>query len=288
MSEELTARVARIAADRTSGASELLLEVGGMLGEAISQGVDLSPIARSLIRGQPSMAPIWNLVGQALASANHPSTFAHYVAQLARAPQTLTRHAASLLLLDAGADPLRIVTISYSGTVLLTLRSLAANRLLTVSCAEGHPALEGRRLARGLAAVGVAVTHYADAALAQALDGAAAVLVGADAVAPDWFLNKSGTRMLAAAAAQQGVPLYVCATRDKFVSRAIAKRLSVRDESPSEIWPAPPPGVTVRNRYFETTPLDLVGAVISDVGVLGAALVPDACHSPHEALLLAL
>jgi translation initiation factor 2B subunit (eIF-2B alpha/beta/delta family) len=44
----------------------------------------------------------------------------------------------------------------------------------------------------------------------------------------------------------------------------------------------------VRNRYFERTPLDLVGAVISDIGVLGAALVPDACHVPHEALLLDL
>jgi translation initiation factor 2B subunit (eIF-2B alpha/beta/delta family) len=114
------------------------------------------------------------------------------------------------------------------------------------------------------------------------------VVVGADAVSPDWFLNKSGTRMLATAAAQQGVPLYVCATRDKFVSRAIAGRLSIRDESPSEIWPAPPAGVTVRNRYFEPTPVDLVSAVISDIGVLGAALVPDACHSPYEALLLGL
>jgi hypothetical protein len=36
------------------------------------------------------------------------------------------------------------------------------------------------------------------------------------------------------------------------------------------------------------TPLDLVTAVISDLGVLGAALVPDACVSPHEALLLNL
>ena len=134
----------------------------------------------------------------------------------------------------------------------------------------------------------MAVTHYADAALAQALEGADAVVIGADAVSPDWFLNKSGTRMLAAAAAQQGVPVYVCATRDKLVSRAVAARLSVRDESPSEVWPSPPSGVTVRNRYFEPTPLDLVSAVISDIGVLGAALVPDACHSPHEALLLDL
>lgn len=287
MADDLKGRVARLAADRTSGASELLVEVGSVLTEGLLEGLDLRPIARDLVRGQPSIAPVWNLVGQALASVDDPSAFAHYLAQLDRAPQILARHAAGMLLLDAGVNALQIVTISFSGTVLLTLRGLGADRL-RVSCAEGQPALEGRRMAQRLAAEGIAVTHYADAALAQALDGADAVVVGADAVSPDWFLNKSGTRMLAAAAAQQGVPCYVCATRDKFVSRAIANRLRIRDESPAEIWPAPPPGITVQNRYFEATPLDLVSAVISDIGVLGAPLVPDACHSPHEALLLDL
>ena len=288
MAADLDSRIARIAADRTSGASELVGDVAAVLTEALGQGLDLRPLARDLVRGQPSMAPIWNLVGQALASVSNPAAFAHYVAQLARAPRALARQAGSLLLTETGSAPLRIVTISFSRTVLLTLQGLAANRPVQVACAEGQPALEGRRLAQRLAEEGIPVTHYADAAVAQALDGADAVIVGADAVSPDWFLNKSGTRMLAAAAAQQGVPLYICATREKLVSRGIATRLSVRDESPSEIWPSPPTGVTVRNRYFEPTPLDLVSAVISDIGVLGAAMVPDACYSPHESLLLDL
>ena len=143
-------------------------------------------------------------------------------------------------------------------------------------------------MAERLAAQGIPVTHYTDAGLGQALDDADAVVVGADAISPDGFLNKSGTQMLAAAAAQQGTPFYVCATRDKFLPSAIAARLMIREESPSEIWSTPPAGVTVRNRYFEMTPLDLVTAVISDLGVLGAALVPDACVSPHEELLLNL
>src|SRR5436190_1738139 len=81
-----------------------------------------------------------------------------------------------------------------------------------------RPALEGRRLASRLAAAGIAVTYFSDAAISQALGGADAVVFGADAVAPEWFLNKSGTRMLAAAAGQQGLPVHVIATRDKFVS----------------------------------------------------------------------
>jgi translation initiation factor eIF-2B subunit delta len=288
MGPDLDRRVADIAANRRSGASELLVEMAAVLMDALAAGVDLKPLARQIIQAQPSMAPAWNLIGHALGATSDPAAFAHYVAQLTRAPRTVAHHAAALLLTDAEAGPLRLVTISFSGTVLLTLQTLAAEHQLQVASAEGQPALEGRRMAEQLAPHGILVTHYPDAGLGQALDDADAVLVGADAISPDGFLNKSGTRMLAAAAAQQGTPFYVCATRDKFLPSAIADRLTIRAEPPAEIWPTPPPGVTVRNRYFEITSLDLVTAVISDLGVLGAALVPDACVSPHEELLLNL
>ena len=39
-----------------------------------------------------------------------------------------------------------------------------------------------------------------------------------------------------------------------------------------------PAGVTVRNPYFERTPLDIVTAIISDIGVLGTGMVPDVCE----------
>ena len=118
----------------------------------------------------------------------------------------------------------------------------------------------------------------ADAAIAQALGSADVVLVGADAIAPTWFLNKTGTRMLAAAASQQGVPVYVVASRDKFVGRELATRLVIRSGEPSEVWDSPPAGVDVRNPYFELIPLDLVTAVISDVGILGTGMIPDVCE----------
>ena len=121
------------------------------------------------------------------------------------------------------------------------------------------------------------VSCFSDAALGHALTSADAVLVGADAVAPEWFLNKSGTRMLAAAAAQQGMPFYVVATRDKFVSHAVAGRLIAREGGSGEIWEAPPPGVTVRNPYFETVPLDLVASLITDMGVLAPSSAAEVC-----------
>jgi methylthioribose-1-phosphate isomerase len=95
-------------------------------------------------------------------------------------------------------------------------------------------------------------------------------------------MNKSGTRMLAAAASQQGIPVHVLASRDKFVSRALAARLANRDGGAGEIWGDAPEGVIVPNPYFERTPLDVITAVISDFGVLGAALVPEACAAVHD------
>ena len=89
------------------------------------------------------------------------------------------------------------------------------------------------------------------------------------------------------AAGAAGVPAYVTATRDKFVIPALWSRLTIRDESPDEVWDAPPDGVHVRNRYFETVPLDLTTGVISDVGVLGSDMVREVCASLEEPLLLA-
>jgi translation initiation factor 2B subunit (eIF-2B alpha/beta/delta family) len=285
---DIADRIGLLRADRTSGASELVSQAAAILSEVLAAGWDVRHVGGELVRAQPSMAPMWNLVACALRSGTDPAVFSRYVERIERGPSILAQHGAQLLELGAEARPLQLVTFSGSRTVQLLIESTAQRRGLVVAVAEGRPALEGRRFAEILAARGIRITFYTDAALAQALDGADALVVGADAVSPTWFLNKSGTRMLAAAAAQQGVPVYVCATRDKFLSSAVAGRLVIRDEPADEIWPSPPPGVTVRNRYFERIPLDLVSAVVSDAGVLDPSMMPEACSSSYDRLVLNL
>src|SRR6185503_7979956 len=179
---------------------------------------------------------------------------------------------------EASDRPLHLVSISCSGSVVVAVKAIQAARTVRVSCSESRPALEGRRLAAELVAAGIAVTYFSDAAIADALGSADAVLVGADAIAATWLLNKTGTRMLAAAATQQGVPVYVVASRDKFVGQELAARLVIRSGDPAEVWDSAPRGVDVRNPYFELIPLDLVTAVISDVGILGTGMIPDVCE----------
>jgi translation initiation factor 2B subunit (eIF-2B alpha/beta/delta family) len=282
---DLIRRVELIASDRESGASEILDAALEVLREALRSGEPMQPIVRALVTAQPAMASLWSAGGAALGAEGEPGRFERFVQQVARAPRILSRFAVELLTTGVPATaPLRIVTLSFSRSVAVALEAVHAQRTLRVSCAESRPALEGRRLAARLSAAGITVTCYTDAGIGQALASADAVVLGADAVAPEWFLNKSGSRMLAAAAAQQGVPVYVVATRDKFVPHAVAARLEVREGPPAEIWPSPPAGVTVRNAYFEPTPIDVVTAVISDLGVLGAGLVPDACNAQPDLL----
>jgi translation initiation factor eIF-2B subunit delta len=291
MTPEFTRRIAVLASDRESGASEILDEALAILADALASGADLIPIARGLCLAQPTMAPIWNATLAALAGRDDPERFTRFTQRVARAPDALARFALECFSDAEAMDqpgnarraaPLRLVTISFSRSVARVLEVLGQTRSLRVACSEGRPALEGRRLATRLAEVGVPVTCFTDAAIGHALGGADAVLVGADAVAAEWFLNKSGTRMLAATAAQEGVPLYVLASRDKFVSHTIANRLAGREGGSAEVWQGAPAGVAVRNPYFESTPLDLVTAIITDAGVLGAALAPEVCASMEE------
>jgi translation initiation factor 2B subunit (eIF-2B alpha/beta/delta family) len=274
MRPELQNRIARLAADRESGASEILRETLAILRAGFEVEGELAEVARAVCLAHPSMGSMWNAGNAALAGEAALTRFAQRVS---RAPEAVRRFSLELLGKTAGDRALRVVTISYSRTVLDVLVALAGARTLQVACSEARPALEGRTLAVRLAASGVAVTVFGDAAIAHALGEADAVVVGADAVTPDVFLNKSGTRMLAAAAALQGVPCYVVASRDKFVNRETAARLQPREGAGEEIWPESPRNVTVRNPYFEATPLDLVAALVTDAGVVGPASAADVC-----------
>lgn len=283
---ELMRRIARLASDRESGASDILDETLRILHEARAAGAPMKAVAAAVCRAQPSMAPVWNAALEALASDEFPDRLERFTQRVARASGAMARFAAQAFSTDVGSAPLHLVTISLSRSVTVVLDAVRRDRPIRVSCSESRPALEGRRLAERLAAGGVPVTCFSDAAIAHALAAADAVVVGADAIGPEWFLNKTGTRMLAAAAAQQGVPVYVAATREKFVSHAVGTRLAIREGAPAEIWAAPPRGIDVRNPYFESTPLDMVTMVISDAGLLGIGMVPDVCKGVHDPLIL--
>ena len=285
---QLDELIRSIQTDQTSGASELLPQVLTALALAAETGQTVGTAA-AVCRAQPSMAPIWNAAIAAINATNgEPSLLERLHHRRHRALPAITRFAA--LLHEGVPHPLRVMTYSRSGTVEGVIRARhAEGRISVVMCSESRPALEGRRLATSLAGAGIPVELFSDGALSSALEQTDVVLVGADAVAADGFINKAGTRALAAAALHGGVPVYVLASTDKLVMPALAPYLTLREGPPEPLWAQPPAGVRVRNRAFERVPLDLMAAAITDIGVLGAGMVDDACRalespSAHRAL----
>ena len=259
----------RLAGDTASSATALFSSVAALLADARARGPEARRVAvRRACRAQPSMGAIWNLAAAAL---DESDLFDRLVRRAARSTAAAARHAAQLL----DGEARRVITCSRSAAVEASIRALACPAV----CAESRPALEGRALAASLAGQGVPVTVVADAAIASDLSAGDVVLVGADAIAGGWFINKTGTGQLCAAAFLAGVPAYAVSGREKCVPGSIAAALSLRSGDPSPLWPDAPRGVRLDNAFFERVPLDRIAGVITDAGLLAGDMIAAACEA---------
>lgn len=272
-----------IVADRDRGASLLALDALALLERAAAEAprsagglAQLSDLARALRASRPSMPVIANLVNLAMHEATQRATAEEMVAAAERAAQDVRDRALESrgqAAREAGAL-LRgtVLTHSASETVTKALRAaFRGGTLRKVVVAEGRPGFEGRAVARALAAEGAEVLLVVDAALGLHAREADVALVGADAVLADGSLvNKVGTRLLGLACARAGTPLYAAADRFKI---SAATSLPLEEKQSAEVWPDAPPGVTVRNIYFDRTEADLVAGYATDAGFLAPAAV---------------
>jgi len=277
----LNERIRAIAEDHLSGATALSERAAEVLREA----VELSPattvealraevldIGERVLRAHPNMAPlvhVMNTVARAIAEAatleearsaarQALDRFHHERQEQARA---LEEHAYELI-----PDGARVLTHSFRATALAALRTARERgRRFSIVCTESRPLCEGRRLVERLLTLDLPVTLIVDAAIAEWAGRCTLALVGADCVAPEGVVNKIGTRLLALAARERHLPIYALAESSKFFPLPLS--LS-RPQSPTEIWETPPPGLTIWNEYFETTPLELFTGIITERGLL--------------------
>ena len=286
LEEKLVQRVAAIESDHVSGASTLAGQAVDVLYEALGLGPSVvERIGGALCRAQPAMAPIWNATALALGSDGEKS-LGLLRSRMTRAPESMAKVLSRLLLPEPAAahrPTLSLATVSQSGSVRACLTALADVADLRVICAEGRPMYEGRLMAAELAQAGIAVTLCTDAAVGvvvgEAESAVDAVLTGADAVTPDWFLNKCGTHLLATAAASAGIPVYVLASRSTFLNPILSGAVHGRVGPAQEVWPSPPSDVDVVNPYFERVPLEVVSTFVTDVGPIGTGSVYQICES---------
>ena len=179
------------------------------------------------------------------------------------------------------------------GDVVLThCNSKAALSVMTTAWKEGkkfevyatetRPRFQGRLTAHALARAGIPVTLILDDAVRYFMQDVDTVLVGADAITANGALvNKVGTSMVALAAHEVHVKVFVAAESYKFSPETmIGELVEIEERDPSEIISAKELGqlgrVHVRNPSFDLTPPEFIDLIITERGIippLGAMLI---------------
>lgn len=275
--------VERIRRDRRSGASALLAEgiEAARLFLAASRRLPpsrltpaLEKFTLQLTESQPSMAVFLRLANALWLESGEeeggPPTWdglhdalIRYVGRIEQSLRATVRRAAALI--RSGS---LVLTYSNSTAVKLALwQAMARGRRFEVVCSESRPMCEGVALARRLAALGIPVHLVVDAVLAEWIEAADLILMGADAITPDVVVNKVGTEPFLQVAHRTGIPAYVLADSSKWLPVALARHCHVRDEPAVEIVRPKVPNVQVHNWYFGTSALSLVTGVVWEGGV---------------------
>lgn len=264
MRAEISAAVQEIREDRERGARQLALAALQALASVAPTCAteELREAARALALARPLMAAIANAVAWAwsrlLETGDAPRAIGEVMAVVEMALEGLATAARGIL--PTGT----LMTYSYSSTVVEVLGRVEPGRLII---SEGRPLNEGLKTARELAEAGVSMTLITEAQMALFVQEADAVVVGADTILPDGgFVNKVGTRLLALAAGDARVPLYVLSETLKVAAASAPKRFAAEEGRAREVYGEK--WLEVRNVYFEVTPARLVTAYITEDGLL--------------------
>ncbi|MBB6647099.1 translation initiation factor 2 [Halobellus ruber] len=264
--------------DRTHGSAWIAARALEVLRDAATEAETwetVAAVARDLRTARPEMAAVANAVDRAVAAAEpvpaEPDAVVDCAVTVLDAVLAAGDGAAQAAVGRLGdADATAVATLSRSGTVRTALASLSPDRLVV---AESRPEREGVGVAeRAATDTDAAVTLTTEAGLPTALTevDVDAALVGADAVTPAGdVVNKTGTRILALAARDAGVPTYVVASTLKIRPADGGESVPEQPSPPEAVYDGDA-DVSVHAPTFETVPGALVDGVATEEGVLDA------------------
>ena len=253
----------------------------------------LSDAARILLRTRPTAVSLPNGIRYVMHRVNQARVKATSAAEI------------KLVAIEAADDFVELTRTAVErigkigarrirdGDVVLThCNSKAALSVMTTAWKEGkkfevyatetRPRFQGRLTAHALARAGIPVTLILDDAVRYFMQDVDTVLVGADAITANGALvNKVGTSMVALAAHEVHVKVFVAAESYKFSPETmIGELVEIEERDPSEIISGKELGqlgrVHVRNPSFDLTPPEFIDLIITERGIippLGAMLI---------------
>ena len=160
-----------------------------------------------------------------------------------------------------------IMTISSSTMVnQILLQAHSLKKRFHVYSLKSHPPDEGVHSAEFLLQENIKTTLIADAEMGLFMPQMNFVLIGADRVFEDGFVNKAGTLPLLVTAKHFNVPVYLAFDTWKILLKQ-DKAIKFLERENSEIYNNKKHKLHVQNFYFESIPLNLVQKVICEEGV---------------------
>ncbi|SFX10803.1 translation initiation factor eIF-2B [Marinospirillum alkaliphilum] len=283
--EEFKARRLRaVKADLNSGASVLARKAledimdyadACEVADVAELQVEITDLADRLSGARPSMVVVSNVLK-------------HFVATLPDLPDDLKKargraavHAEEVIeqvqqaqaravefCMNELTDGMTIMTHSVSSSVMqLFTACQRSGKQINAIITESRPGMEGRNLARYLNKLGVQTQFITEAQMAHFVVQADKVIVGADSLLRDGSLvNKTGTRLLALAAKDAGIPFWVLA--ESFKHSLVLPEDVVLEEMPEEeLQLESMPNVQLHNIYFDLIPARLITAWADEQGV---------------------
>jgi len=292
ISAEITGLIDEIRDDKTHGASELArqavkaLKIAAECSQAESAKeflLEQTQIGQWLVSARPAMAPMFNIISRLLGPIAKKakgmdldsirqltiSKADEVVSDSLQAIAQIAKYGSRLI-----ADGDRIMTHSYSSTVVAVLKeAFTKHQDIGVITTRSGPGRTGEITAQELALYGIPLTFIDDAAMGLYLPTVNKVIVGADRVCADGkVINGIGTYQLAVASEKASIPFYVLCDTLKFDPRLKSNEVELEEKEPSEVIEPGrlPPEVTIKNPYFDITPLELVTAVVTENGLFTA------------------
>ena len=226
--ENILKAIEKIQMDNTSGSVELArksAEIFTLLILKTDSLTKVKDVANSLIKAQPAMASIFNLVNNLMLNieSNKDQELKHivqsycmkFIQDLKESDRLISERVSELI-----EDDSIIITHSYSSTILNSL--IYAKKLgkkFSVICTESRPMMEGVKLAKILGENNVKVKLIVDSGIFSLINDANIILLGGDAITTKGLSNKVGTQGIAITAKQYNTPTFALCSTIKFIPK---------------------------------------------------------------------
>ena len=279
MIAHLNSLIDSLSLDHRRGAAEIVEDIAELFIAIAKVGIDQPEDAEHIFRravkrlaqGQPSMAPVLNILNRACADLERLGNV--WSSLKKRFEDLRTNYKSQMDGMKSRISELpkvnhKLMTFSNSSTVAgMIIACREHGWPERVYCGEGRPVMEGLVMAKRLTTSGVPVTVYTDAALMSRIVEVDAVWIGGDALSETGLVNKIGSLALAIMAKTLDINFISLMSSDKLISHDMNQFFRFLPQNPREVALDYADELDVVNEYYEKIPLELVDYVFTEKGL---------------------